>query len=77
MKKIWASLILIVGIVTACYFGGWIMLLKPIIDCCKAFDSGMLTGLMIGISILKCIFASAVAYMIFFIFSRLSLLCLK
>lgn len=64
MKRIIAVLVFIIGIVAACYFGGWVMFIKPIIDCCKAFDSGAITGLMVGTTILKCIFASAVASVI-------------
>lgn len=67
MRQILAVLMFIVGIVAACYLGGWVMFIKPIIDCCRAFDGGTLTGLMVGVAVLKCVFAGAVASIIFWV----------
>lgn len=67
MRNILALLVFIVGIVAACYLGGWVMFIKSIIDCCRAFDGGTLTGLMVGVTVLKCVFAGAVASIIFWI----------
>lgn len=64
MKNILAVIVFILGVVLAGYTGGWLLFIKPIIDCCKAFDAGSLTGLMVGITVLKCVFASAVASII-------------
>lgn len=61
MRQILAALIFILGLVAAFYFGGWLMFIKPIIGCCKAFDGGTLTAMMIGTTVIKCIFASVVA----------------
>ena len=69
MKSILAVLVFILGVVLAGYTGGWLLFIKPIIDCCKAFDAGSLTGLMVGITVLKCVFASAVASIIIWVCS--------
>ena len=50
------------------------MFVKPIIACCAAFDAGTLTGLMVGTSILKCIFGSTVGGIIFLICHVISML---
>lgn len=71
MKNILAVIIFILGIVLAGYIGGWLMFVKPIINCCKAFDLGTLSGLMVGMTALKCVFASAVAGVIMWITSIL------
>ena len=60
MKNIIGVLIMIAGILCGLYVGGWLMFIQPIIEACKAFDAGTLTGLMVGITVLKCIFASFV-----------------
>lgn len=43
------------------------MFIRPIIEACKAFDTGTLTGMIIGATILKCIFATAVGSLIAYI----------
>nr|WP_142411428.1 hypothetical protein [Clostridium sp. Marseille-P7770] len=62
-----ALIIWVFGVILSLYVGGWLMFVKPIIACCIAFDTGTLTGTMIGISVLKCIFGSAVGGTIFLI----------
>lgn len=64
MKNIIGNLLIAAGVVGGLYVGGWIMLIQPIIEACKAFDAGTLTGLIVGITVLKCIFASAVGIII-------------
>ena len=64
MKKIIGSLLMIAGIVGGLYVGGWLMFIQPIIDVCKAFDAGTLTGMIVGVTVLKCIFASVVGTII-------------
>lgn len=64
IKNIIAWIVLVGSIVGGLYVGGWLMFIQPIIEACKAFDAGTLTGLMVGTTILKCIFASAVGYAI-------------
>ena len=49
------------------YVGGWMMFIHPIIEACKAFDAGTITGLIIGTTVLKCMFASAVGGIIVWI----------
>ena len=55
---------LVGGIVGGLYVGGWIMFIKPIIELCEALDAGTLTGLIVGATILKCVFAGAVGSII-------------
>ena len=64
MKNVIAILIFIIGVLLGCYFGGWVMFIKPIIDCLAAFDAGVLTGMMVGITIIKCLFATTVGIII-------------
>jgi hypothetical protein len=67
MKKILGFLLIVSSIIGGLYVGGWLMFVLPIINCCKAFDMGTLTGLMVGIAVLKCIFASFVGWIIAYI----------
>ena len=67
MKIFIGNLLILAGIICGLYTGGWIMFIKPIIEACKAFDSGTLTGLIVGVTILKCIFATTVGYMIIYV----------
>ena len=60
MKKFIGVLLIIAGICGGLYVGGWMMFIQPIIAACKSFDAGTLTGLIVGIAVLKCIFAGAV-----------------
>lgn len=64
IKNIIAWIVFIGSIVGGLYVSGWLMFIQPIIEACKAFDAGTLTGLMVGTTILKCMFASTVGYMI-------------
>lgn len=67
MRGIIAIIIWVIGAALGLYVGGWLMFVKPIITCCAAFDAGTLTGMMIGTSVLKCIFGSAIGGTIFLI----------
>lgn len=67
MKSILAVLVFILGVTLAGYTGGWLLFIKPIIDCCKALDAGTLTALMVGVTVVKCIFASMVAGIIMWV----------
>ena len=40
--------ILIFGIILALYVSDWLMIIKPISDCCLAYKAGLLTFAMIG-----------------------------
>ena len=61
----WA--IFIIGIVASIWVGGWIMFVQPIIEACRHFDAGTLTAMIIGTTILKCIFAGGVGAAIFYL----------
>ncbi len=74
MRGIIAIIIWVIGAILGLYVGGWLMFVKPIIACCAAFDAGTLTGLMVGTSILKCIFGSTVGGIIFLICHVISML---
>ena len=70
MKKfinIISMIIFVGGIAVAIYVGGWSMFIQPIIEACKHFDAGTLTGVIIGTTVLKCIFASAVSSIIIYV----------
>ena len=45
----------------------WLMLAKPIIQACIAFDKGVLTGTMIGSVILKAMLGGIPAGLVFFV----------
>ena len=77
MKNIIGAVIIILSWVLALYVGLWEMFIKPIIDSCIAFDNGTLTGVMVGITVLKCIFASGVAGAILWIGNRIGLILLN
>jgi hypothetical protein len=66
IKKICAWVCLIIGIVGSLYVGGWVMFIQSIIEACRHFDAGTLTGIIVGVTILKCIFASTVGILIFY-----------
>ena len=59
-------IVFIGSIVSSAYVGGWLMFIKPIIEVCKAFDAGTLTGVMVGTTALKCVFASTIGAVIFY-----------
>ena len=43
MKKLIGVIIIIASIVGGVYLGGWILLVKPLLAACAAFDAGILT----------------------------------
>ena len=67
MKKIIGVLLMIAGVVGGLYVGGWMLFIQPIIEACQAFDAGTLTGTIVGITVVKCIFASAVGSIIAYV----------
>ena len=64
MKHFLGWLIGIGGMILGIYVGVWLLFIKPILVCCNAFDLVTLTGSMIGITIIKCIFATPVGMFI-------------
>ena len=70
MKKIKVTigiLSFVLGFFGSLYVGGWCMFIQPIINACKAFDAGTITGLIVGTTIIKCVFAGCVGSLIFVI----------
>ena len=64
MKEAIGYLLMIIGIAAGLYVGGWLMFIQPILEVCKCFDAGTLTGTIIGVTILKCVFSGAVGSII-------------
>lgn len=64
MTKVISWIILIGSILCGLYVGGWIMFIQPIIEACKHFDAGTLTGAIVGSTIVKCALASFVTSII-------------
>lgn len=64
IKAILALIVLSAGIVAAIYFGLWVMLIKSILTAGVAFDAGLLTGSLLAWTIIKCLFAGSVAWII-------------
>lgn len=60
-------LLMFAGVAAGLYVGGWLMFIQPIMDACRHFDAGTLTGMIVGITVLKCVFASAVGSIIAYI----------
>ena len=76
-KVIMGWLVFIGSIVGGLYVGGWMMFIQPILEACKAFDAGTLTGLIVGVTVLKCMFASAVGGIIVWIGSVIATVLFK
>lgn len=74
MKEGLGTLTILVGIILALYVGSWLMFIQPILACAVAFDAGLLTGAMIAITVLKCVFASFVGGIIFYTFTLIGAL---
>lgn len=64
LKLAIAIIIIIAGIVAAIYYGVWVMFIKAILSACAAFDAGTLTAMTVGLTVIKCIFASTVTGLI-------------
>jgi len=67
MKNIIGILLIIAGAIGGLYVGGWLMFIQSIIGVCQAFDAHTLTGTLIGWAVIKCLFASFVGGLIFWI----------
>ena len=76
IKIIFGVLIILSSWICASYVGGWILFIKPIITACIAFDNHALTGLIIGTTILKCLFSSAVFSVIIYLGSSIGMFLL-
>ena len=60
-----AIIIIVASIIFGIYAGGWLLFLKPILAACNLFDAGMLTGIIIFKTIVKCILAPIVFSIIY------------
>ena len=67
MRNLIRCLILTGGILLALYVSIWGMFISPIIEACKSFDAGTLTGTMVGFTVLKCAFSGMVGHIIIFV----------
>ena len=76
-RTILGWIVLIGSVVCGVYVGGWLMFVKPIIEACEAFDAGTLTGVAVGITIMKCICSGAVGSYIMYIGSAIAMRLFK
>lgn len=67
IKPIVAILLILLGIAGGIYVGAWLMLSKPIIACLTAFDAGSITAVIVGTTILKCIFSVPTGVLVFIV----------
>lgn len=67
IKVILAIVVFIGGIAAALYYGLWVMFIRSILTACAAFDAGTLTATIVGMTVIKCILASTVAWIIFMV----------
>lgn len=72
MRNILALIVFALGVILAAYTGGWVLFIKPIIEACKALDSGNLTALTVGVTVIKCVFAGTVAGLIIWLTSLIA-----
>lgn len=67
----WTGVVILVfaliGVILGLYVGGWLMFVKPILAACALLDSGMLTGGILGMTIIKCLLASVVGWIVFYV----------
>ena len=81
MKKIIKDIIggvsIIASIPLGLYVGLWLMFIKPILDTCHAFDNGTLTGMIIAITIIKCVFSGTIGGMIVWVFAKIGVALLN
>ena len=54
----------IISVLAGLYVGGWLMFIRPIMTACAMFDAGTLTAVIIGKTVLSCLFAGIVGTVI-------------
>ena len=64
MRKVLGVIVTIAGFVLAVYVGLWLMFIMPIFTMCAAFDAGTLSAMLVGICVVKILFASFVGWLI-------------
>lgn len=67
IENIFGYSIMAIFILAGLYVGGWLMFVQPILEACQHFDAGTLTGTIVGITVLKCVFASTVGSLIAYV----------
>lgn len=67
LKQITGVALMIYGVFSGLYVGGWLMFLKPILIAITAYDAGTLTGKIVFSTVIKCIFASVTGFLIFYL----------
>lgn len=67
MKRFLTVLFVLLGFGAGFYVGGWLLLIKPIVDCCTAFDKQILTATMVCWAVIKCILAAPAGAVVFFV----------
>ena len=77
MKNILYKIFQLINIALTAYVGLWLMFIKPIFDCCTAIDMGTLTGELVAISIVKCLFAGVVGTVIYMIGAMIIMVIFK
>lgn len=66
MRNFFAVILIVVGALGGLYLGGWCMIISPILGLCKAIDAGTITAYMVGLTVIKFLFASFVGWFIFY-----------
>lgn len=77
MKIILYKISQLINITLTAYVGLWLMFIKPIFDCCTAIDIRTLTGGLVAISIVKCLFAGVVGTVIYMIGAMIIMVIFK
>jgi hypothetical protein len=77
LRVLLGLLLIAIGVILALYVGGWLLFIKPILAACAAYDTGTLTGVIVGKTVLKCIFASEIGGFIAWIFAVIGVAIMK
>lgn len=64
VKAVVGVVLMVIGVIGGIYVGGWLMFIQPILDACYHFDAGTLTGTIVGVTVLKCVFSGTVGWVI-------------
>lgn len=67
MKYILYMISKLINIALTAYVGLWLMFIEPIFDCCTAIDMGTLSGGLVAITVIKCLFAGVAGSVIYMI----------
>lgn len=56
--------VFIISVIVGGYIGGYVLLVNPIVSACMAYDAGDLTATIVGLTIIKGVFAPVVVFLI-------------